>query len=193
MVYLSDGFKQHSLSLLHHPSFVYLAHSEYLVILGWIGEYIVQCVHSSCVFNILLEQAKQNWSLNMEVYMDDTCVSVGNCGCLDLACWPCYSVNMRVSHSMCITCVLQGIYTCLIWSMLCVCEISSVYDEEWHSCFTVTALFLNTIYRFTPWLFSNQILPLPSITVVSPSHSISGLLSVCPSTLFCRFAVWMCL
>lgn len=64
---------------------------------------------------------------------------------------PCSSTSMCVSV-MSVACVR-------------VLTLSSVHAESWHSCFTVTTLFLHTIYSFTSWLSSNQLLPLPSITV----------------------------
>lgn len=114
----------------------------------------------------LLELPKCSCSSQMEVYVNDTYVNVGGSGCVqDVTCLDlpallqCKHVCIceYVSHYVSVNCGSRGVHTCL--------TLSSMYAESWPSCFTVTALFLHTVYSFTPLFSTNQLLPLPSIIV----------------------------
>lgn len=59
MAYLAGWL---SFSLIHHPSFVYMAHSVYSVRFGWMGEYIVLSVRVCVCVLFFLELSKQSSS-----------------------------------------------------------------------------------------------------------------------------------
>lgn len=59
------------------------------------------------------------------------------------------------------------------------------WGVRWHSCSTLTAQFLHTIYSFTPWFSSSPAASPPPLAALSPPH-----IFLLP--LFCRFTSWAC-